>query len=210
MIKLRQQSSTSYPMPFIMVDSTDHVSGKTGLSPTVTLSKNGAAFAAASGAVAEVGNGLYTLAGNAADRDTIGELFLHATATGADPVDDRYQIVQYDPFGVFDSSSRVDIGSVVGQSANFLLNLSTGGTSSTSAITGTTDLDTTMSYIETQLKNYMQYEKPFFIVTDPDGRSHEISAAPHYRAMVEMFNSLLDIRSRVQQPFTIKQFMRPI
>ena len=94
----RKQSSTSYPILFFMADSSDHVTGKTGLSPTVTLSKNGGAFGAAAGAVSEVANGWYALAGNATDRDTLGELALHAAAAGADPADRYCEIVSYDPY----------------------------------------------------------------------------------------------------------------
>jgi hypothetical protein len=98
MNKLRKQSSTTYPQSFFMADSSDHVRGKTGLSPTVTLSKNGGSFAAASGAVTEIGNGWYSLAGNATDRNTLGEQLLHAEASGADDFDGQYSIVSYDPF----------------------------------------------------------------------------------------------------------------
>lgn len=94
----RRQSSTTYPLTFLLVSSTDHVTAVTGVSPTVTLSKNGAAFAAAAGAVTEIGSGWYSLAGNATDRNTLGELLLHATATGADPHDAVYAIVPWDPF----------------------------------------------------------------------------------------------------------------
>jgi hypothetical protein len=82
---------------FLMIDSIDHLSPKTGLSPTVTLSKNGAAFAAPSGAVTEVGSGWYKVAGNATDTATLGPLILHATATGADVVDVEYGVVAFDP-----------------------------------------------------------------------------------------------------------------
>lgn len=98
MNKLRKQSDTTYPLFFLMVDSTDHVTGKTGLSPTVTISKNGGSFASPSGAVSEVGNGLYKIAGNATDSNTVGELWIHATGTGADPTDTSYTVVAYDPF----------------------------------------------------------------------------------------------------------------
>lgn len=97
-MKQRQQSSTSYPVTFLMVDSSDHITGKTGLTPTVTVSKNGSAFGSPSGAVSEIGSGWYALSGNATDRATLGDLLIHATATGADPVDDRYCIVPWDPF----------------------------------------------------------------------------------------------------------------
>lgn len=97
-MKQRQQSTTSYPIVFLMVDNTDHVTGKTGLTPVVTLSKNGGAFAAAAGTVSEVGNGWYALAGNATDRNTLGSLAVHATGVGADPSDDLYVVVPWDPF----------------------------------------------------------------------------------------------------------------
>ena len=97
-MKARKQSSTSYPILFLMVDSTDHVTGKAGLTPTVTISKNGAAFAAPSGAITELSSGWYAIAGNATDRNTLGELLIHATGTGADPLDDRYLVVPFDPF----------------------------------------------------------------------------------------------------------------
>lgn len=92
-----KNSSTAYPLVFMMVDSADHVTGKTGLSPTVTLSKAGAAFASASGAVTEIGSGWYKVAGNTTDSNTHGPLILHATATGADPTDALYEVVAYDP-----------------------------------------------------------------------------------------------------------------
>jgi hypothetical protein len=67
-----------------MVDSTDHIAGKAGLSPTVTISKNGAAFGAPAGAIAEIGSGWYRIAGNATDSNTVGSLLVHAAAGGAD------------------------------------------------------------------------------------------------------------------------------
>lgn len=91
-----KQSSTAYPLVFLMVDSTDHVSAKTGLSPTVTISKAGGSFASPSGAVTEIGSGWYKVAGNATDSGTLGPLALHATATGADPTDSLYEVVAHD------------------------------------------------------------------------------------------------------------------
>lgn len=92
-----KQSQTARALVFLMVDATDHITGKTGLAPAVTLSKNGAAFGAPSGAVAEIGSGWYKVAGHAGDSDTLGPLVLHATATGADPTDPTFEVVSYDP-----------------------------------------------------------------------------------------------------------------
>ena len=65
-----QQSTSSQPLVFLMIDSSDHVSGKTGLSPTVTISKNGGAFASPAGGVTEIGSGLYKVAANFARAPT--------------------------------------------------------------------------------------------------------------------------------------------
>jgi hypothetical protein len=92
-----KQSTTAYELLFLMLDDADHVTGKTGLSPTVTIRKANGSFASPAGAVTEIANGWYKVAGNATDTNTLGPLLLHATGTGADPVDDRYEIVAYDP-----------------------------------------------------------------------------------------------------------------
>src|SRR5581483_5493550 len=92
-----KQSTTAYPLVFFMTDSSDHISPKTGLTTTVTLSKAGGSFASPSGSVSEIGSGWYKVAGNATDSDTLGPLLLHATATGADPTDMLYEVVAYDP-----------------------------------------------------------------------------------------------------------------
>ena len=107
-MRQRQRNSTMYPISFFMADSADRVTGKTGLTPTVTLSKNGGAFGAASGAVSEIANGWYRLAGNAGDRDTLGELIVHAEATDADPADLLVEIVSHNPFDAGTGSVVVD------------------------------------------------------------------------------------------------------
>jgi hypothetical protein len=96
-MRIVKQSSTARDLCFLMVDSTDHVSGKTGLTPTVTLSKNGGSFASPAGSVSEVANGWYKVAGNATDSNTLGGLVLHATGTGADPCDVEFEVVAFDP-----------------------------------------------------------------------------------------------------------------
>lgn len=72
----------------LMTDSANHVSGKPGLTLTITLSKNGGSFAAITPVVTERGNGLYSLALTAAHTNTEGDLVLHITAgASADPTD---------------------------------------------------------------------------------------------------------------------------
>lgn len=94
----RQLNSTVHPVVWLMVDATSHVVPKLGLTPTVTISKDGAPFAAPVGVIVEIGSGWYKLVGDAADRSVLGELIVHAEAVGADPADVRVTIVEFDPF----------------------------------------------------------------------------------------------------------------
>jgi hypothetical protein len=89
----------NYSAPNIMIfmtDSADHISGKTGLTLTITLSKNGGVFSAVTPTVTERGNGWYALALTNAHTDVNGDLALHITAAGADPTDVVYQIYYHD------------------------------------------------------------------------------------------------------------------
>ena len=81
------KQSTAYNMTVLMVDSTDHVTGKTGLTLTITASKDGAAFASITPTVTELATGWYKLALTSSHTDTVGDLALHITGTGADPTD---------------------------------------------------------------------------------------------------------------------------
>ena len=87
-----EKDSAALDIPFFMADDTDHITGKTGLSPTVTISKDGGSFAAPSGAVSEIANGWYKIAGNATDTNTVGALLIHATGTDADDHDSMHQV----------------------------------------------------------------------------------------------------------------------
>lgn len=91
-----QQGSTSYPVLFLLVDETDHVTPVTGASPTLTISKNGGAFGSCSGSAVEVGGGIYKLA-NATDFDTLGPCVLKASALGCDPSLTIFRVESGDP-----------------------------------------------------------------------------------------------------------------
>jgi len=92
MMELKQSTAT-YALVFYMVDDADGYTPLTGLSPTVTLSKNGGSFASPSGAVTEISGGFYKVAGNATDSNTLGILALKATASGAVPVAMAFAVV---------------------------------------------------------------------------------------------------------------------
>jgi hypothetical protein len=100
------QNSSGEVIYFYMVDSTDHVSEKTGLTVAVTLSKNGAAFGAAAGAVAEVGNGVYRLSPTTADSNTLGPMIARATSAGADPNVVEVNIIANDPYTALNNATQ--------------------------------------------------------------------------------------------------------
>lgn len=85
--------STAYTRLFKMIDSTDHLSKKTGLTCTVNLSKAGATFGAAGGTITEIANGWYKVALTTTDTNTAGDLAFYITATGADDTDFSDQVV---------------------------------------------------------------------------------------------------------------------
>src|SRR5215469_3775218 len=102
MAKLVQQSTANDPLFFFLTQSSDHITGLTGATPTVEISKNGAGGAAPSGAISQVDSvnlpGWYQVAGNATDTNTLGDILLHATATSADPCDMVVaQVVAFNP-----------------------------------------------------------------------------------------------------------------
>jgi hypothetical protein len=86
-----------YTRTFMLIQSADHLSGLTGASPTVKLSKAGGSGAAAGGSVTEVDStnnpGLYKIAYTTTDTNTLGDLSVHVSAASADPTDFIDQVV---------------------------------------------------------------------------------------------------------------------
>jgi len=70
-------------IPVLMVDSTDHVTPKTGLTVTATMSHDAGAFGAAAGAVTEIAAGWYQFDAAQADMNADTIIF-RFTATDAD------------------------------------------------------------------------------------------------------------------------------
>lgn len=91
-MRMLKQSTAANAMVF-MTSSSDHVSGATGLTLAITASKDGGAFASISPSVTERGNGWYALALTTSHTDTLGDLALHITASGADPTDTLSRVV---------------------------------------------------------------------------------------------------------------------
>ncbi|MHA1663249.1 MAG: hypothetical protein ACTSVR_08355, partial [Candidatus Thorarchaeota archaeon] len=79
--------------PFLMIDSSDDVSGKTGLSITAERSLNGAAFASCANSASELSDGVYII--NLAATDTnANTIMFRFSASGAN---DTFMMVVTQP-----------------------------------------------------------------------------------------------------------------
>jgi hypothetical protein len=87
------KQSTARNFEVLMIDSSDHITGKSGLTLTITVSKDGGAFATITPVVTDLGTGWYNLALTTTHTNTLGDLCLHVTGTLADPTDVRDQVV---------------------------------------------------------------------------------------------------------------------
>lgn len=81
---------------FLLVDDNDHVTGRTGLTVTVEISKNNGPFATAEGVITELAYGWYSIKLTKNDTSVLGSLKFHITAPGADPVDFKREVVAAD------------------------------------------------------------------------------------------------------------------
>lgn len=84
---LRPTKNATYSdIPFKMIDSSDNVSGKTGLTITAKRSIDGGAFLNGTGTVSEISDGNYQYDASAADMNG-NKIILRFTATGALPTE---------------------------------------------------------------------------------------------------------------------------
>ncbi len=94
--------STNVDVTVLMISSTDHLSGKTGLSGfTVYASKAGGAAGVITPTITQLSSanmpGIYKVAFTTAHTNVLGEFAVHITASGADPCDVKWQIQTYLP-----------------------------------------------------------------------------------------------------------------
>ena len=85
MRELKQNTATNI-MAF-MTDSSDRNTGKPGCTLIIDLSKNGGVFNPITPTVTDRGNGWYNIELTDIHTDTLGDLALHITGSGADPSD---------------------------------------------------------------------------------------------------------------------------
>lgn len=124
-----QLNQNSTAMTFAMRSSTSGLL-VTGLTPTVRLSKNGGAFAAAAGAVGEMSLGWYSVAASATDFNTLGPLKLLATAANCITTVRDYMVIGYSPtVGLPSIAPGLSGGLLVGSGTGTVV-LTTGGVAS--------------------------------------------------------------------------------
>lgn len=85
--------NTAKLLMFVLVDSNGTEVTGLGTNFTVTISKNGGAFAASTGAKAEIGNGWYSYTLAAAEADTLGALAIKVTGAGVVQQNLLYDVV---------------------------------------------------------------------------------------------------------------------
>jgi hypothetical protein len=78
---------------FMMFRSTDHITGATGATLTVQISKGSMSLQAPQGTIREIGMGLYAIDYTASDVNTVGDLYIVATATGCDATAERDEVI---------------------------------------------------------------------------------------------------------------------
>ena len=86
----------SFTRTFLLVQSSDHITGLTGQQSSASLlfSKAGGPFTAfTQSLISEVGSGWYSAALRTTDTNTIGNISFHCTATGSDPQDWADQVI---------------------------------------------------------------------------------------------------------------------
>lgn len=87
------KQSTQRDIYVLMTDSTNPRAGLAGLTLTITAGKNGANDSSISPTVTDRGDGVYAITLTTSHTDTIGDLWLHITATGANTEDVFCQVV---------------------------------------------------------------------------------------------------------------------
>jgi len=118
------KQSTAVTKTVTMIDATTHVAGKTGLAAGITKYgfKAGGSSAALTMTTAEVDAtnmpGVYTIAFTTAHTDTLGDLHLTLTASGADPLDLCYTVTPNLPGdGTITANQSVNVAQIGGQTA---------------------------------------------------------------------------------------------
>ncbi len=148
------KSSSAYALgPILMIDSSDHVTGKTGCtSPTVKkISKNFGSATTPSGTWTQLDStnfpGVYYLTANTTDVGSDGIIIGHFECSGADPWDGVLgQVVEFDPRGTTPTAADVATATLSSDLSGF----STTGTAGKALKDIDTHTDTEIASIKTK------------------------------------------------------------
>lgn len=184
--------STQVTITVLAVDSSDHITGKTGLSAGLTIyaTKAGGTPATITPTVAELDatnvKGLYSLVLTTTHTNTLGELQLHITGSGMDPLDVKWEVATYLPgeAALLQADQAVNTTKVGGttQTARDI-----GASVLLSAGTGTGQLDFTNGVVKSSLAQILGTAltetsgqiaaafKQFFDVASPTGTMKAIT-----------------------------------
>lgn len=80
---------------FLLTDATDNETGETGITPTITLSKNGGTLTAATNSATEISNGWYYVDLTATETNTDGPMIFEATGSGSNVWRQIYNVKTY-------------------------------------------------------------------------------------------------------------------
>jgi len=138
----------------LMVDVTDHITGLAGLTLAFTLAKDGEAASAETPVYVDRGSGVYAVTLTSAMTDTIGDLWLHVTATGADPLDVFLEVVEppIDPADIADIQSRLPAALISGRIDATVGAMQSGVVTSSAVATGAIDADALASDAVTEIQ----------------------------------------------------------
>lgn len=168
LLKISESNAARRRIPVKLVDSTDGKTEEAGLAgtATVTVSKNGVAYAPATGSFVEIGSGSYYYQAALTELDTPGFLLVRVVEANARTFDASVEVVAFDPHdAVALGLSRIDValstlstaaalaavaasatsvdGKLTVARAGYLDNLSAGAVAQASAlVTAQTDLTT--------------------------------------------------------------------
>ena len=177
------KQSTARDILVFMSSAVDHITGKTGLTLTITASKNGGAFSSITPTVTERGDGWYSLALTAAHTDTLGDFALHITGTDADPTDLVSQVIAELPqlpatiaAAVWD---RVLTGAThnIPTSAGRRLRIITPPNATDGSVNDGTPSDTTfVTNLTSEVDNFYAGQTIFFTNGDLDGQARIVES----------------------------------
>ena len=197
---------------FLMVDATDDETAKTGLSPSVQISRNGAAFASVTNAVSEISNGWYKVTLTATETNTDGPLIMRATGASADEWRDIHQVVTTVPANVVSMAADTLTSSALAASA--VSEIQTGLSTLDAAAVRTalglasanldTQLSTISGYVDTEVAAIKA--KTDNLPANPAAVGSAMTLTSGERDSVAA--ALLDLANGVETGYTLRQVLR--